>query len=905
MLDDLTFNELKEQYMESSRLLLVAKNEIDILQKRLKYGGDNIRRKYQKIIKDNRELEKSHKNNLLDISEYRAQYNEIQKKLQFQNSQIQSLTKENEQLKLKMKKKEDRYSPRKNNIRGISDLRKSFGLNLKEIGKFKGRENMKKNVFKDEEEDKEEEEEGEVTPGCNTDQKEAEFEKLKKLKMESEEAFLKLQEIISSYYKQADNEYTYVVNYRNYLESLNNQIRSFRQQLRISVVGAPVNIVDMSGGKLDQFTKDMESTTNILNQIDDSLNRIKKRTLKKAENILRSIQTKLLEINSNKKLSYGYLSTRMDTIINQREDLKKLCQVLQRSLADMYNQRKEIEKNINILKKDIERIMNNYKEGKRRINDAIRKTIRKTGKNIFSSINKSIRDEKEDEEEDNDAFEGIAEEGDQEDDDLFRGSTLIGINDFGKNIDLFKSKIIFDNRYEKDENRIREPKILRKNWNEVCYIYDDYDMHDVNYEIKAVGLGPFSFFNSCSNGFYMGKDIEIIDLEINERKAKYQYDNYCLDFNITLKNTQTAKIHLKYKERPNYNTMPSNEKSRYKFFRQEYYGLSENLSGQMGKYRLILKGSFDIVCFKDDFFIKNEQNKKEKEYIWGGKIPSGGKRTLVKLSKNEAVWSVDCNTQIISRRGFLNNTVLKVPMGFVGGNNTIIKLDYSSPQTKNIEVDEENRLYEIRYKNTRFSQGNFIISGEIRNRCRGEWDVDLTDETIERNIPSEDKRDKKMLEKIARKIIQDFDRNNKDNIHNFMDFTKIGKWVNQNIKYDINYSGRTEMTAMDIYNKRVGVCHHMTRLSNALLYSLGYKVIYTNGFASESAEFDQNCAHAWSLINVNGKWYPFDATWGILSGKLPVCHVFQGFFGKSITLVGTDGAVFGRDNNREAGKYIR
>ena len=36
-----------------------------------------------------------------------------------------------------------------------------------------------------------------------------------------------------------------------------------------------------------------------------------------------------------------------------------------------------------------------------------------------------------------------------------------------------------------------------------------------------------------------------------------------------------------------------------------------------------------------------------------------------------------------------------------------------------------------------------------------------------------------------------------------------------------------------------------------------------------------NLTHAWSLINVNGKWYPFDATWGILSGKLAVCHVFQ------------------------------
>ena len=452
---------------------------------------------------------------------------------------------------------------------------------------------------------------------------------------------------------------------------------------------------------------------------------------------------------------------------------------------------------------------------------------------------------------------------------------------------------------------MREPKILRKNWNEVCYVYDDYDMHDVNFEIKAVGLGPFSFFNSCLTGFYMGKDIEIISLEINGKRSKFEYNNYCLDYKVTLKNLQIANINLKYKERPKFNTMPPNEKERYKFFRQEYYGLSENLSGQMGKFRLILKGSFDIVSFKDDFLIKNENNKNEKEYIWGGKIPSGGKRTLIKLSKNEAVWNISCNTQIISRRGPLKNTVLNIPMGFVGGNNDIIKMDYSSPQTKNIQVDEENRIYEIIYKNTKYTQGDFVLTGLIKNRCKGDWEVDLTDEMIEEHIPKEDKKDKKLFEKIARKIIEEFDRNNKHNILNYMNYAKIGKCVNKNIIYDINYSGRTEMTAMDIYNRKVGVCHHMTRLANALLYSLGYKVIYTNGFACESrAEFDQNCAHAWSLINVNGKWYPFDATWGILSGKLPVCHVFQGFFGKSITMTSTDGAVFGK-NNRETGKYIR
>ena len=88
------------------------------------------------------------------------------------------------------------------------------------------------------------------------------------------------------------------------------------------------------------------------------------------------------------------------------------------------------------------------------------------------------------------------------------------------------------------------------------------------------------------------------------------------------------------------------------------------------------------------------------------------------------------------------------------------------------------------------------------------------------------------------------------------------------------------------------------------MYSLGYKVIYTNGFACEGgAEFDQNSGHAWSLIKVNGKWYPFDATWDILSGKLPVCHVFQGFFGKSLQVVGTDAAMFGK-NNVDYGKFI-
>ena len=905
-MNDLSIPELKAQIEQSNYLLSEANKEIDNLQSQAKFPG--IRQKYKmykNILVANHQLSKEHQKNLLDIKDYQTQMNELQKKLIQNKNIISALYQENQNLKMKQQFTKKQNSPRKK-IRGASDLRQSFGLNLI---KHEKKENQNDNNYNQNRQFIIKEEENDDDGPLPQETKKIEFEKLQKQKKDSEQIFRQYQQNIIKFSQDLGAMKIYNVNYSNYLNSVNNQIRAFNQQTRVSVVGEDqFNFYNLLSGNIKKLTKQVEDTNFIIKQVEENIHSLRIRTLKKAENIIQNIESKFKEINNNKKLSYYFLSVRMDSINNSLDDLKKIVGVLQQNINSNKVQGSQIQKNIDNLKVNIQQFMQLYQQGKQKMKDAIRKTLRKTGVKLIKSINKSLKNEKDDE--NDELYDKIDEEPEEEgegnanvDNDLLRGSTLIEINDFGKNIELFKSIVLFQDKSIQEENKIREPKILRKNWHEICYIYDDYDMHDVHFEIKAVGLGPFSFFNSCSIGFYMGKEIEIINLEINGQKSKYTYDDYCLDINITLKNLQTAKVYLKYKEKPKFNTMTKSEKLKYPFFRQEYYGLSQALSGQMAKYSLILKGTFEIIAFKEDFFIRNRDNKREKEYIWGGKVPPDGKRTLIKFSKNEATWKFKSNTQIISRRGELKNTVLKVPLGFVGGNNDIIKMDYSSPQTKNIVVDEENRIYEIIYKNSGYQSGEFILSGEIKNRCKGDWEVDLTDEVIESHIPPEDKRDKPVLQKIARKIIEDFDRNNKNSMFNFMDYVKIGKWVHKNIKYDLNYSGRTEMTAMDIYNQRVGVCHHMTRLSNALLYSLGYKVIYTNGFACETnAEFDQNSGHAWSLIQVNGKWYPFDATWDILSGKLPVCHVFQGFFGKSMQVSGTDGANFGK--NSEYGKFI-
>ena len=111
------------------------------------------------------------------------------------------------------------------------------------------------------------------------------------------------------------------------------------------------------------------------------------------------------------------------------------------------------------------------------------------------------------------------------------------------------------------------------------------------------------------------------------------------------------------------------------------------------------------------------------------------------------------------------------------------------------------------------------------------------------------------------------------------DVVKIGKWVKKNVTYDLRYTGRNDIEATEVLRKKIGVCHHFTKLFNALMYSLGYKVIYVSGYALDKKDFyEKSDAHAWSLIKIDGKWLPFDATWGIFSGKLPVCHVFKQYF---------------------------
>jgi len=539
--EDDNMDDIKEELEQSEKLLLDANKEIERLERRLKYTNKTGKNTFHVLTKENHELEKEHEVNAKDIKEYKSQIEEIEKKLKSQNKEIESLTKENEKLKSSKRDKSPERRYVKRNIRGISDVRKSFGFVLK-----KKKQQEKKEEKEDKKEDKKEEEEN-VTPGIDSESKKEEFEQLKKSKTDLEIQFHELQKKMGDLYNDMKAQMNYIGNYRSYINALNEKILSFRQDLGISVIGQQIDFQKASDAKTEKLSKELQAILMKINQITIIASLTKNGTLKKGENILQDIQSKLIEIDSNKNLSFSYLSNRIESIEDQIEILKDLCKTVEKSKNAVMDKRNDIESKIDQIKINFEQFMENYKEDKKKINDAIskkiRKIIRKKSRKILEDINKDMDDENAEE---NEVYNRSKKEG--EDYDLLHGSTLIGINDFGKNMNLFKSTILFDNQNDVEENNSLKAKILKKNFNEVCYVYDDYDIHDINYEIKAVGLGGYSFFNNCSHGFYMGKEIEIITLEVNNKKAKYDYRNYNVSFDINLKNLQTAKVHLNIKK---------------------------------------------------------------------------------------------------------------------------------------------------------------------------------------------------------------------------------------------------------------------------------------------------------------------------------------------------------------------
>ena len=759
-----------------------------------------------------------------DISEYKVQIKALEENIKLNKDILNNLRKENESLKkAKNIKKENDEDQKPVTIKNIS---KKFGINLinkllpslsKELEKERKKEEIPESILK---------------------------EYLKK-KKDFEKTFYNLTMKCNNYYEEEKNGKKLVEDYMNFIDKVNNEIQNL--DINFSISNPNINL-NLNDGKqiFEEICVKVEILSSTLIDLKDVY--LGTKTFLVFENILSQINKNLEKIDKKEYYNEYSLNKIVNEIKKSIEELQSICFLADEKFNEFKKKNALIEKQI----KELKDIQKKYRNENIKRNESIRQSLMQSINNQNNNNNNNIANNNNDH---NFNFDNIPI------------SESLYIKPKGSKEDLYKTINLFSK--EKDVSSSKIPQLLEKNWHEICYVYDDYDIYDVNFILKAVGLSNNSSFQDYS--FKVKTNCEVELLTVNEKKINFKKRTYMVNFKINLKNLETAKIHIKYKHIKN--NKDSSGKTILNY--NECYGITSKVNKNcVGKYIIILKGNFDIMDFEDEFFIKNEKNKNESEYIWGGRIPSGGKQTRIYFTRKKTKWNAKIylkfyqkNGKIINSFGYYINTL------FIGGNNNIIDLKISIPQTNKISLNEEGRKYTVEYeKNNKFEVTENL---KFENSSKPGWNIDLTDEELEKEMPKEDIRDKAKLKSIAQKIIKEFDEKHKNSEFVYSDFMKIAEWAYNNIKYDLSYAGKTRLTALDIYNKKVGVCHHLTRLSNALLYALGYKVAYITGIPAEDLKFDmKNDLHAWSIVKVGNIWYPFDSTWGIYKGKVPITHIF-------------------------------
>ena len=256
----------------------------------------------------------------------------------------------------------------------------------------------------------------------------------------------------------------YISNYKTYVTELNYQLSDLNDKLNIAYSNPEDNNQNINN------VNSINENTYLLNNLDEINNKInifhsllekQKAELKNLENHYRNIQEQYNEIKN--KLKKGKSN-------NSNSILNKINLIL-----------KQLDENTGIMI-NLKDNQKEYYQMKTEIEDYL-KNMQKTTKEKFEKI-KSKRK--------------YIESNDNhfKSDNLFSNSSLLlDIEDFTTVKD--KVKIIYSSKNKvNNDDTIELPKLLMKNWCEICYIYDDYDLHDIIYKLKFISQIQFSKANS-------------------------------------------------------------------------------------------------------------------------------------------------------------------------------------------------------------------------------------------------------------------------------------------------------------------------------------------------------------------------------------------------------------------------
>ena len=391
-----------------------------------------------------------------------------------------------------------------------------------------------------------------------------------------------------------------------------------------------------------------------------------------------------------------------------------------------------------------------------------------------------------------------------------------------------------------------------------------------SFTLKAQGLPSNSYYNSYYITFGKEGTYKLLNVEFKKKTGECSQSGSRFQFTFKLFNNEELDVILTYQ---------IENKNLFDLYRFDYVALSFG-KGYPGSMIITVDNKLSLLGTQNGILTKSDNG-----YIWSGIIPSNGLSDFVIVGINSIKWKSHYKGILTSNQLFWSQFV--IPKYLLGGNNKFSYYEISNNHGNTIDG------VNIVEKNT-----TFVLTQNNVNKAFYQVDADFsTSISFDWNVPIDFTPAYTATEatKIKAQEILASDTSGE------LDYIVLGRWVYNNMNYDLKYVGST-MSIDDILTNLKGVCEHFTKLYNALLQSIGINAIYTSGYGfnqKSALNYPDSSRHAWTVAQINGKWIPLDATWGIFDGKLPLSHVYESYEKSGVSWRYTKSCSLSQEHNLE------
>ena len=491
-------DEVKSQLSSTEDMIKKAEDEIKSLKETLSKTEN-----FDFFKEENETLNLIHNMTLEDIKIYKEKI-----------LQLKEMSKTNESILLKLKKENEKLQKIKNKNKENSSLNKNLILNFKDLSRSIGLKNIKDSKF---------------NPSKDKNNKINNKENKKIVYSEKGNIVIKGYEKTLDIIKNDANQINSTLKeqikiidgYRKCLNEINGFIIKHKERLNISI--DDVAIIDDNNikNKLQEIITINEKASLLLFELDDILSENKDNLGQNIENILENIQTNI----NNLKLEQNKDENKFNNIC---DEINQIISVIDVIFNDFNDNKNKFDSKNKIIEEEI-----------KKIKDKQNQIILKNENEIAN--NNNIIKEKIDNLNNNKIINNERKKK------FIEQSFLFNVKNVSKKLELLKTINLFKND-DKSEKNLKNFKILKKNFHEICYIYDDYQIHDIYYILKVVGLPKKRKLTKSSYSFDSDYVIEIQEFSLNDIPSKYSDEEQgIIKFSINLSNLEAVKVHIKIK----------------------------------------------------------------------------------------------------------------------------------------------------------------------------------------------------------------------------------------------------------------------------------------------------------------------------------------------------------------------